>query len=85
MRYKLRTLLIVPATVCFLTGLFLNNTTFATNDYTTIVSFAGVAFGITLALASLLWLGQPLSVRLWSALMACVSVIQLFDVARRLF
>jgi hypothetical protein len=83
-RYRLRTLLIVLATFSLLCGLFLNNVTFATNDYTVIVLWAGGSFVLALTASAIAWRGQSLAGRLWLCLVGCLSLVELFDVARRL-
>lgn len=50
-----RPLAVAVASLCFFVGLFLNHTTFATNDYRLIVSIAAISFVAVLLIVAVSW------------------------------
>ncbi len=78
-------LLATAATIFFFVGVFFNNASISTNDYTAVVCLAVVAFACTLLATALSWRCQRMKIRIWYVFIAVASVSQLVDaVGRRL-
>jgi hypothetical protein len=77
--------LATTATLFFFVGVFFNNVSISTNDYTVVMCLTVVAFASTLLTTALSWRCQSMGIRIWYAFIAVATVLQLFDaVGRRL-